>query len=85
VVYCALRRRRRVLRLRTALCGELVVRFSFIKPIIQSWGLFARRIFLPWRTQRKNQKLKIKMTNKNSKIEGKSGFFKVFFEGDVGF
>jgi len=25
------------------------------------------------------------MTNKNSKIEGKSGFFKVFFEGDVGF
>ena len=25
------------------------------------------------------------MTNKNSKTEGESGFFKVFFEGDVGF
>jgi hypothetical protein len=29
--------------------------------------------------------LKIKITNKNSKTEGKSGFFKVFFEGDVDF
>ena len=25
------------------------------------------------------------MTSKNSKIEGKSGFFEVFFEGDVCF
>jgi hypothetical protein len=35
----------RVLRLRTALCGELVVRFSLIKAIIQSREVFAR-VFL---------------------------------------
>jgi len=33
----------------------------------------------------KKTKIRMKMISKNLKIERKSGFFKVFFEGSIGF